>query len=72
MASRGEGIILKINITGKLKIEKFTFLSITSSIFKLKKWQTPFWNAYAIRNNAGYPRVRIKPLNVHFSATRSV
>jgi hypothetical protein len=73
-ASRGEGevIIFKINIMGKLKIEKYTFLSITSSIFKLQKWQTPFWNAYTIRNNIGYLWVRIKPFNVHFSATRSV
>jgi hypothetical protein len=42
---------LKNNVTKIIKIEKYMLLSITSSFFKLQKWQTPFWKAYDIRNN---------------------
>jgi hypothetical protein len=52
------------------KIENFTFLSITFSIFKLQKWQTPFWKAYDVRNIIGLTFVENDIFNSHFLAAR--
>ena len=52
------------------KIENFMFLSITFSIFKVQKWQTPFWKAYDMRNIIGSAFVENDPLNGHFSEAR--
>ncbi len=46
------------------------FLSITFSIFKVQKWQTPFWKAYDMRSIIGSAFVENAPLNGHFLATR--
>jgi hypothetical protein len=44
------------------------FLSITFSIFKVQKWQTPFWKAYDMRNIIAF--VENDPLKGHFSEAR--
>ncbi len=48
------------------KIENFMFLSITLSIFKLQKWQTPFWKAYDMGNIIELTFVENDLFNGHF------
>ncbi len=48
------------------KIENLMFLSITFLIFKVQKWQTPFWKAYDMTNIIGLAFVENDPLNSHF------
>jgi len=50
------------------KIENFMFLSITFLIFKVQKWQTPFWKAYVMRNILRSSLVEIEPFKGHFLA----
>jgi hypothetical protein len=66
-STSSKGSIIDNNLD---KIENFTFLSITFSIFKLQKWQTPFWKAYDMRNIIGLTFVENYIFNGHFSAAR--